>query len=442
MKPAANRAEQSLAARLRGPVLTAILLMAGFFVGLGGWSATAPLTSAAVAPGSVGLETRRTQVQHLEGGIVAELRVKEGDRVAEGDLMVLLDDTIARSTLDILQGQYIDLLALRARLIAERDGATALTMPRALVPLMDVPRTSQAMAAQGALFERRRDAYDSRVEILKSKLRQLDEQIRGFDAQRVALEQQVDLIRKERDNVQEMVDRGLERSPRLYSLQREEAGIDGVLGDIAARRSQVEVLIGETRLELLDLDARLQNQIAGELSDLAGRIADMRPRLDAAEDRLARTRIRAPVAGTVVGLGQFAPGSVLGAGQPILDIVPADMELMIEARVSTTEIDVVRAGLPAEVRLVAFSARKTPTVPGKVVHVSADRLIDQATGLPYYAVYVRLDAEAMQATPEIDMSELYPGMPVEVMVVTGQQTVLDYMLQPITDALARAFRET
>lgn len=433
----------SLLSRVRGPLLAALLIVLGFFAGIGAWSSNAPLTSAAVAPGTVGLGTRQKIVQHLEGGIIKDIHVKEGDRVSAGDLLIELDDTVARSTLDLLKGQYIDLLATRARLEAERSGLDHIEIPEALQQFLDEPRARKALEAARDLFKSRQDAYASRLDILESRIRKLEEQIRGFDAQSAALERQLVLIGKEQKSVQELVDQGLERAPRLYRLQRGAAEIEGALGEIAARQSEAGVLIGETQLERLDLDARKLNQITGELADLQSRIADMQPRIRAAQNTLGRTEIVAPVDGTVVTLIYNTPGGVIRPGVPIMNIVPNDMEQMIEARVDPSEIDVVRPGLPAEVRFTAYSARTTPTVPGKVVHVSADLLTDETTGTAYYAIHVQLDPSfGDDNKTSIDPEKLYPGMPVEVMVVTGHQTLLDYFIQPVTDVLARAFRES
>ena len=437
-----RRSDTDIARRLLGPLMLAGALVCVFFAGFGGWAAYAPLTSAAVAPGSIGLDARRKTVQHLEGGILAKLHVAEGDRVEAGQLLLVLDDTIARSTLDLLQGQFIDLMAQRARLEAEQTGADALARPAELDLVASQPRVVQAMNAQSALLQSRRTAYRSRAEILESKVQKLQEQIKGFDAQERSLRRQFELVQAETEPVRDLIARGLERAPKLLALQREAARIEGVLGEVAARRSEAGVLIGETRLMRLELDAQLQNQIAGELSTITSRIADMTPRLNAAKDKLARLEVRAPVAGTVITLARHTIRGVIGPGQPILDIVPADLDLLIEARVSPVEIDVVRPGLDAEVRLTAYSARTTPTVPGTVVHVSADLLSDPSNGLPYYSVHVRLSPDAARFAPDVNLTDLYPGMPVEVMVVTGRSTVLNYLMQPITDVIARAFRES
>lgn len=435
-------ADVTLLSRVRGPLVAAVAIVAGFFLGIGLWSGNAPLTSAAIAPGTVGLQAERKIVQHLEGGLIETINVSEGDRVQAGDLLIVLDDTLAQSTLELLTGQYIDLLATRARLEAERSGADSLSVPEALEPYLDEPRTERSLAAERDLFRSRQEAYASRLQILESRIRKLHEQIRGFDAQSAALERQRVLIGKEMEAVEDMVERGLERAPRLYSLQRAAAEIDGALGEIAARRSEADVLIGETELERLDLDARIRNQVTGELGELQGKIADMLPRIRAAQNTLERTEIRAPVDGTVVTLAYTTPGGVIRPGAPIMSIVRGGMEQIIEARMPPSEIDVVRPGLPAEVRFTAYSARSTPTHSGRVVHVSADRLSDEEAGTTYYAIHVRLDPLPEDAGSDaIRPEELYPGMPVEVMVVTGRQTLLDYFLQPLTDVLARAFRE-
>lgn len=432
----------SLLASIRGPIWFAVALAVGFLLGFGSWAAIAPLTSAAVAPGFVGVETRRQTVQHLDGGLIAEINVAEGDSIAAGDLLLRLDDTIAGSTYDLLEGQFIDLLAERSRLRAEQSAAVELDNPEELAAMDNKARVDTAMRAQRDLFNSRRDTLRNRTEILDQRILKLKEQINGFSVQEASARRRLQIIGREQAAVERMVRQGLEREPRLLALQRTAAEIEGFLGDIISRHSQAQVRIGETRLEIIDLKAKTVNQVTGDLRDLAGRIADMEPRLRAARNTLERVEITAPTDGTVVALQHHTIGGVVRPGGRILDIVPSAAEFLIEAQVSPADIDVVRPGLPAEVRLTAFAARTTPTVAGTVVHVSADRFADQATQQHYYAVHVRLDPDPdLLAEFGLDLSALYPGMPVEVLVVTGKRTALDYLIQPITDSFARAFRE-
>jgi len=428
---------------VRGPLRLALALVIAFFLGFGGWAAFAPLTSAAVAPGTVSVEAKRKTVQHLDGGIIAALEVREGDKVAAGDLLIRLDDTMAQSTYDLLEGQYIDLIAEQARLEAERARRVAIAVPPILAEVRNQARAEEALTVQRNLFESRRTALENRIAILESRKGKLEEQIRGYEAQAEAADRQRAIIARETEAVERMVRQGLEREPRLLALQRTMAEIEGFLGKTASNIAQAEVRIGEADLEVLDLESRTVNQVTGDLRDLAGRIADMAPRLRAAEATLRRTEIRAPVSGTIVGLQYHTVGGVISPGGRVLDIVPEDAELLVEARVSPADIDIVRPGMIAEVRLSVYAARTTPTVPGTVVHVSADRMTDQGTQEHYYDVHVRLDPGAAAAADyPATIGQLYPGMPVEVMIVTGEDTLLNYLLRPLIDSFARAFRES
>lgn len=426
---------------VRGPLSFAALLAILFLVGFGSWSVTAPLSSAALAPGFIGIESQRKRIQHLEGGIIESIEVSEGDRVEEGALLLRLDATVAKSTYELLEGQFIELLAEQARLLAERDGNEEVAWPALLAVVGNIDRAGQAMAAQRALFQSRKATLHNRTQILRRQISQLDEQIRGFAAQEDSQRQQSQIIRRELKAVEKMVRQGLEREPRLLALQRAASEIEGLLGEIKSRRAQAEIRIGETELEIVDLEGSLINQVTGSLREIAGRIADMRPRLRAARGTLERTEIRAPVTGSVIALQQHTIGGVVQPGGWILDIVPANADFVIEAQISPADIDVVRPGHTAEVRLIAFTQRNTPTMPGKVIHVSADSLTNRTTQQDYYAAHIQLDIDQdVQVSSEI-LNDLYPGMPVEVMIVIGERTALDYLIQPVADSFSRAFRE-
>ena len=432
---------RSLGATVRGPVVTAVAVILTFVAGGTTWSALAPLTSAAIAPGFVGVESRKKTLQHLEGGIVKEILVREGDRVAAGDLLIRLDDTVARSTFNLLEGQFIDQYVLRRRLVAEQSGDPDMTIGERLPPVRDKARLERSYAMQAEVFRNRRFAIESRTRLIRGQIERLRQQVAGFEAEMVQLQIQRDLIGQEEKAVAKIVRQGLERNSRLYATQRAAAGIDGQLARLRGRIAEAEISISQAELEINDLLTSFRNQVTGELANLSNAMADMEPRLIAARNKLDRTEIFAPVSGTVLSLSHHTIGGVIAPGQAILDLVPADSNLLIEAQIGPSEIDVVRPGLDAEVRLTAFSARTTPTLPGKVVLVSGDRLWDEAARSYYYAIRVRLSVEDLDQTHPVNLDELYPGMPVDVMVITGQKTVLDYFLQPITDAMSRAFRE-
>lgn len=432
---------QSLLRAVRLPVFAGFVILVAFFAGLGSWAYLAPLTSAALAPGEIGVETRRQMVQHLEGGIIEEIAVKEGDTVEEGALLVRMNKTVAESTFELLKGQYIDLLAEMARLRAEQKGEDRITFPDILDEAENQERVQLAKEVQTALFDSRAMAMKSKIDLLNRRNLELHEQVKGFEIQTKAAHKQLELINKEEGIVRKMVEQGLGTAPRLLALQRQQADLEGLLGEIASRISQANIRIGETNLEVLDLQARQTNQINSDLRNLVSRIEDMEPRIKAAQNTLHRVELRSPAAGTIVGLRYHTVGGVIPPGGHVLDIIPSNVAFQIEAQVSPADIDVVRPGLPAEIRFLAFSSRTTPTLMGTVVHVSADRLMDESK-VPYYAIYVQINPEELTEDDKKKLvKNLYPGMPVEVMVVTGKRTAMDYFLQPITETFARAFRE-
>ena len=421
----------------------AALLFILFFGVFGVWASLAPLQSAAVAPGYIGVESKRKTIQHLDGGSVAEIRVRDGDYVEAGQLLLRLDDAIAAATLELLDGQYTDLLAEESRLRAEHGRRPEIDFPPYLLERVDEKgegggRAAQAIETQRGVFEARRRAMESKQRILAARIQETEQQIEGFRIQREAMEKRLVLIESERSDLQKIVSQGLEAKPRLRAFEREKVEIEGQIGEITSRIAQARLRIGETRLEVLDLESELLNRVAGDLRRIRGKVLDMEPRLQTARDALERTALRAPESGTVVGLRYHTIGGVIPPGGAILDIVPDQSEYIVEARISPRDIDVVRPGLATEVRLTAFSARNTPTVMGQLIRVSADRMVSEKSGQPYYAAQVRLELKEGGA---IEPRRLYPGMPVEVMVVTGTRTTLDYLLSPINDILSRAFRE-
>lgn len=423
---------------LARPIAIALVLFTLFFGVFGVWASLAPLQSAAVAPGYIGVESKRKTVQHLDGGSVAGILVRDGDFVEAGALLLQLDDTIAIATRDLLTGQYIDLLAEESRLRAEHAEQPEITFLPYLRENADAARVRQAMESQINIFDARRKAMESKRQILAARIDEVEQQIEGFRIQRGALEKRLKLIEEEREDLRKIVSRGLEAKPRLQAFEREKVEIEGKIGEITSRISQARLRIGETRLEILDLQTKLLNQVAADLRGIRGKVLDMEPRLQTARDALERTAVRAPESGTIVGLRYHTIGGVIPPGGAILDIVPDQTEYIVEARISPRDIDVVKPGLVTEVRLTAFSARHTPTVIGHLIRVSADRMVSEKSGQAYYAAQVRLEMEAMDG---IEPRELYPGMPVEVLVVTGERTALDYLLSPVNDSLARAFRE-
>lgn len=439
--PARGAPEQGLKAALRGPVLFGIAVVLVFFAGLGGWAAIAPLASAAIAPGVVSPDGSRRTVQHLEGGIIREILVEDGSRVEVGDPLLVLADVAARASFEQLQTQVDALAALQARLIAEQQGRDAVAFPdRLLDAAAASEEVADILAAQSDLFETRRTAIEGRKNILRQRIAQLSEEITGLEAQIVSQERQLALIEEEIEGVAQLVDQGLERRPRLLALQRQEAEIEGAIAENRAAIARANQAIGEAELQILGLETDRLDEIATELTRVRTELLSLEERLMSSEDVLTRTVIAAPVSGTVVQLRYRTTGGVIGPGDAILDIVPLDEDLVIDARVSPVDIDAVAQGQDAQIHLLAYAQRNLPRIEGTVTTVSADALTDEQSGERYFRVKVEVDRDRLEALPA-DVT-LAPGMPAEVLIMTGERTALQYILQPFLDSIRRSFRES
>jgi len=407
-----------------------------FFGCFGTWAAVAPLESAALAPGTVVVDTNRKTVQHLEGGIVAELLVQDGARVEAGQVLLRLDETLARATRQLLQGQ-LRATAAAARLVAERDEKAAIAFPGWLLAAQDDADVAQVLAGERHIFAARREALESQTRILRQRNAQIDEEIAGLAAEIKAQDRQLTLIAEEAASVGELVAKGLERRPRLLALQRQAAEIEGARAQNLARVARAKQSIGENEIRIVDLRVQALNEAVQKLREAEVRLHDFEERIRAADDVLARTTIRAPVSGRIVKLSVFTAGGVVAPREPLMEIVPDGDALVIEAQVAPGDIDVVTAGLPVQLRFTALNQRTTPTFNGRVVQVSADRLADAQTGQAYYTARIVLEDDLTKH----EGLRLYPGMPVEAMIVTGERTALDYLLKPIRAGLNRAMRE-
>lgn len=419
-------------------VATGVILAVVGFGGFGAWAALAPLSSAAIAPGVVTADSNRKSVQHLEGGIIAEILVREGQGVAAGQPLMRLDDLESRSTVTVLEEQLWSLLAQQARLSAERDGLEVMAVPPVLATRAGHPVVSDILAGQERIFTTRRAALDGRAAVTRQRVAQLDAQIAALEAQRSAGRRQLVLIQEEVDAVSEIVAKGYERKSRLLGLMRQAAELDGNQGDLANRIAQAREGIAQAEQEMLGLRADRQSEVAAELRETQTRRAEIAEKLAAAQVRQTRRDLLAPESGTVVNLRHFAAGAVVAPGAAVLDLVPSDDALVIEARVNPMDIDIVHAGLPAKVVLTAFKTRTTPPIDGMVTRVSADALTDERSGQAYYAARVTVDATQLAALRDV---HLQPGMPAETLIVTGERTLLTYLTQPIQDSFRKAFRE-
>lgn len=423
-----------------GTLRFGLLIILIFVGGFGAWAALAPLESAAIAQGEVVVEGDRRTVEHLEGGIVGEIMVRDGDIVEAGDVVIRLDDTQAKASAGVLTTRMTYAAALEARLTAERDGAKVMDLPVWLAQRAQTdPEVRKVIDAQRNILKSRAETIESQLAILENRKEQFGEEIIGLQAEVEAIDQEIVHIRAELEDVQSLVRKSLAPRARLYSLQRQEAEILGRRGRIIAQIARARQSIAEADLRGASLRTEAAEQAIRELRDVQGEIADLQERLSAANDVLQRTDIVAPVDGIVVNMKVHTPNSIVAPGEPLMEIVPISEGRVIRARVDPIDIDVVRAGLQAHVRLTAFNARTTPELEGEIVTVSADRLVDENTGLSYYDARIRLHEGELDKIKDLKLS---PGMPVEVMITTGETTLLNYLVQPFTDLMRRGISES
>ena len=423
---------------IRPTAIVGFAIVALFFGGFGAWAALAPLDSAVIASGVIVVEGSRQTAQHLEGGIVEELLVRAGDSVRAGDVLIRLDQTQQRAELELLRGQSMAASVARARLIAERDGLDVINIPGPLIAgATDRDAVLDLLLGQRAIFESRRRFVASQRDIQKSQIAQLEAEITGLENEIAAQDRQLALIGEETTTVADLLEQGYERRPRLLALQRDTAEIEGQRANSASRIARTRQAIGETELDTIDLENRLRNEVVETLQETETELDELQERIRGAEDVLRRTVITAPVSGSIVGLSVFTAGGVIAPGAALMDIVPEGAGLIVETSVLPTDIEDVHVGQESQVRLTSFNQRDTPTFDGTVQTISADALTNERTGETYYIARIALDPKA-EAFPGV---VLQPGMPADVMIITGARTTIDYLLLPIKGSLRRGIAQ-
>ena len=412
------------------------IIIALFFGGIGSWAAIAPLNGAIVGNAIIKVDGNRKSVQHLDGGIVKDLRIKEGDKVNTGDVLIVLDETQAQAEYDVLSQQYMVLRATEARLLTELDHGSELVMPEDLKK--EGSYFKSVWSGQVSQFDSRRAALEGQRNVIREKINQLGSQIVGGEAQVKAFTDQISSIRAEAKDIAPLVERGLIARPRILQLERTAFGLEGQIADATANIAKARQAIAEQQQQIAQLDNDRMADVTKDLRDTQAKMLEVIPKAMNAKAVLGRMEIRSPYAGRVVALTVFSVGGVIQRGEKILDIVPDQDSLTIEAQIAVEDISDIRPNMRAEVHLTAYKQRIVPIIHGDVIQVSADRLTDPKTNNPYYVAFVRIDAEELAAMPNI---KLYPGMPATVMIPTIQRTALDYIVGPLVMSFNHSFRQ-
>lgn len=440
MHATAEPPKQATAPHRVGWLIFCLVAMAvGLVGGLGSWAALAPMQSAVQASGKFGVLGNRLVIQHLEGGIVRDIAVREGQKVQKGDVIAKLDDTRSRASLSILTNQLANALATDARLAAELSNSDVMTMPEALAKMIaDDPQLQNVFETQQDLFSAKNRLLTGRIDILLDRTAQLERQRDGITERIASQSAQLSLLQDDLKGIGALVKKGLATRSRLLTLRLEEAEL---LGDIAISRTDMQSIdrgISEQKENQLQVTRDALTETAAQRQEISQSLNDLRQRLAAAVDVHERTTIRAPDAGSIIDLKLNTLGQVIAAGQEIAEILPNGTGVAVDVRIKPDDIDQVRTGGSARIRLTAYNMRTTPTVLGHVVRVSPDSLADEQTGQPYYHALVELDPGALDQLPEV---AVLPGMTAQVMIATGEQTMADYLLSPIVGGMEVALSD-
>jgi len=421
------------------PKLTGLLILAVTFGLFGTWSFIAPLDSASLAPGQVTVKNYRKTVQHLEGGIVADLLVSDGDRVLEGQPLIVLDDTQLKAELGITQGKLIALETTKARLEAERDLKRSIQFPDLLQQSYSGdPRLTDAMQNETSVFTARTNSRDGEVAVLTQRLEQVNEEISASRARIDSRSRLVASYTSEISDLRALLTDGYVDIQRIRELERQVAQVESEVNDLKSAIAQARVRYSEVELQILQLTKNFQTEVVDQLRQVETQLFDLKEREMAIKSRFARSTIRAPESGMVLGLTAHTIGGVIRPGEPILEIVPDSSELIIEAQVSPMDIDRISLDQEADIRFSAFKSATTPVIKGIVKNLSPDRLVNRDTGVPYYLAKIEIPQDELDRLGDL---QLLPGMPAEVLIKTGERTLFEYLAAPATNAFARSLIE-
>lgn len=415
--------------------LGAVIIVFGVF---GGWAALAPLDSATVASARVSVDGERKPIQHLEGGIVRDILVHDGETVEEGQVLFRLQPTQAQANTDLLRDQIDQATALEARLIAEYERVPKIAFPDGLMARRARSQTAAAMADQERQFSERRRTLDTQLAILRTRAEQTTRQMNGDKRRIEALEAQLSSYEQEIKSVKGLADKGYYPRNKLKGLERDRARVEGDLGGMQAEYAKSEQVLSEARLQIEGAQQRMVEEATQQLAEVRAKVADVRQKLAIAEDVLYRVDVRSPRRGIVFGVKVPSPGTVVGPGAMLAEIVPAEGALQLSARISPLDIQNVMVGQVAQVRFPGLSNRQTPALSGQVENVSADSITEPTTGETYFSARIAIDRSTFPAGL---VSKMTPGVPAEVLISTGERTALAYLLGPLRDSLTTAMRE-
>lgn len=408
--------------------------------GIGGWAATTELSSAVIAPGVLVVDSSVKKVQHPTGGVIGELRVRDGDRVRAGDILVRLDETQTRAAATIITKSVDELLARQARLETERDNIPELNFPAALLDRARDPASdaARAVAAERSLFDLRRQAREGQKSQLKERSLQLQEEIKGYQGQVEAKKKEVDFVQQELEGVRTLWQKNLVPISRLTALERDAARIEGERSQLSGLIAQAKGKTAEIQLQIIQIDQDLRSEVGKDLVEARSKISELAERKIAAVDQLQRIDIRAPQNGVVHQLSVHTVGGVIAPGEQIMLIVPDADTLAVEVKIQPQDIDHIHVGQLAILRLSAFNQRTTPEITGAVSMISPDLTQDQRTGTSFYTTRIALKPEELERLGSV---KLIPGMPADAFIQMGGRTALSYLMKPLRDQAARAFKE-
>nr|WP_295106833.1 HlyD family type I secretion periplasmic adaptor subunit [uncultured Caulobacter sp.] len=408
------------------------------FVGLLGWAALAPLDSAVIANGVVSAEGNKKTVQHLEGGMLRKILVREGEKVKAGQVLFEMDPTQVDAAAGITKNQYVALKAMEARLLAERDQRPAISFPADLLSQRNDPAVARTLADEQSQFLERRQTISGQVDLMNAQRDQFQSEIDGIERQTQGLKDQLGYIEDELNDLRKIYDKGLVPRPRLLALEREQASLSGSIGRLTADRSKAVQGMSETQLKIRQIKQQFFQEVSQNIAETRVKLAEVTEKEVVASDAQRRIKVVSPVSGTAQNLRFFTEGAVIRPAEPMVDIAPDDEAFVIQAHFQPTDVDNVRAGMVTEVRLPAFHSREIPILNGKIESISRDRLSDPEGKTVYFLGIVRVDPKQL---PKPLRSKITAGMPAQVIVPTGERTVLQYLFSPLRDTLRTTMRE-